>query len=63
MRTEAQKAADRRYNEKTKGRVVTWATALKREEAEEVDKVIKEAGLSKAEFIRRAAKQLKKEGN
>lgn len=45
---------------KTKGRVATWATALRREEAEEVDKAIANAGLSKAEFVRQAAEQLKK---
>lgn len=61
MRTEAQKAADKRYKDKNKGSEVTWATTLKPSDAEAVDNAIKKAGLSKAEFIRQAAKQLRED--
>lgn len=61
MRTEAQKRADKRYKDKNKGSEVTWATTLKPSDAEAVDNAIKKAGLSKAEFIRQTAKQLRED--
>lgn len=63
MRTEAQKRADKRYKDKNKGSEVTWATTLKPSDAEAVNQAIAGAGISKAEFVRQAARQLKKEGN
>lgn len=61
MRTEAQKAADKRYREKRKGKEVAWATTLKPKEAEAVNNAIANAGLTKAEFVRQAARQLKED--
>lgn len=57
-RSEAQKEADKRYAEKHKGEYVCWGTTLRREEANEIDKALTKAGISKAEFIREAAKNL-----
>lgn len=51
-RSEAQKAADKRYKETHKKDFVTWTTKFRTEEAEEIDGVIKSSGMSKAEFIR-----------
>lgn len=61
MRTEAQKRADKRYKDKNKGGEVTWATTLKPDEAEAVNKAVVNAGITKAEFIRQAARQLKED--
>lgn len=58
-RSEAQKAADRKYRETHKGDLIKWSTCFKPEEAKEIDAVIKASGMSKAEFIRRAVVALK----
>lgn len=50
-RSEAQKAADKRYKETHKGESVTWTTKFKTAEAAEIDAVIKSSGMSRAEFI------------
>ncbi len=58
MRTDAQRRADAAYRKKRQE--VRWVVTLKPEEAEAVNKAVADAGLSKAEFIRQAARQLKK---
>ncbi len=62
-RSEAQKAADKRYKETHKGESVTWTTKFKTTEAAEIDAIIKQSGMSKAEFIRWAVKELQKKNN
>lgn len=58
MRTEAQRRADARYRKKRQE--VRWVVTLKPSDAEAVNKAVADAGLSKAEFVRQAAKLLKK---
>lgn len=58
-RSEAQKAADKRYKETHKGESVTWTTIFKTAEAAEIDAVIKSSGMSRAEFIRWAVDKYK----
>lgn len=59
-RSEAQKAADKRYREAHKNEYVKWATWLKPDEAAKIDAVIKESGMNKAELLRWAANELQK---
>ncbi len=59
-RSEAQKAADKRYRETHKNEAVKWATWLKPEEAERIDAIIKGSGMNKAEFLRWAVAELQK---
>lgn len=63
VRSEAQKKADKRYREKTKGQSITWATKLSPAEAEEIDAIIKSSGMNKAEFLRWASAELKEQNN
>lgn len=58
-RSEAQKAADKRYKETHKGESVTWTTKFKTAEAAEIDAVIKSSGMSRAEFVRWAVDKYK----
>ena len=62
-RSEAQKAADKRYKETHKKDFVTWTTKFRTEEAEAIDEIIKASGMSKAEFIRWAVALLKEKSN
>ena len=62
-RSEAQKAADKRYREAHKGDLTKWGTWLKPSEATEIDVLIKDSGMSRAEFIRWAVATYKKEQN
>lgn len=57
-RSEAQKAADRKYREAHKYDTVKWGTRLKPNEAAEYDELLKHHGMSRAEFIRRAFEEL-----
>ena len=59
-RSEAQKAADGRYREKTQGKYKHFVVNLKCDECDRIEAAISAAGLSKAEFLRRAVEQLKK---
>jgi hypothetical protein len=60
-RSEAQKAADKRYKETHKGEFVTWTTKFRTEQADEIDEVIRASGMSKAEFIRWAVAKYKEQ--
>ena len=57
-RSEAQKKADKRYRETHKNESVKWATWLNPTEAEEINAIIKNSGMNKAEFLRWAVKEL-----
>lgn len=59
-RSEAQKAADKRYREAHKGELVKWGTWLKPEESAQADTIIKQSGMSRADFIRWAVSELEK---
>ena len=58
MRSEAQKAADRKYREAHKNDSVKWGTRLKAEEAAVYDAILQQHNMSRAEFIRRAFEEL-----
>lgn len=58
-RSEAQKAADKRYRETHKKDSVTWGTKLTPAEAEEIDAIIKNCGMNRAQFLRWAAGELR----
>lgn len=60
-RSEAQRAADKKYRDMHKNDTVRWCTWLKPEEAAAIDAVIKGKGLNKAQFLRWAADKLSKE--
>lgn len=57
-RSEAQKAADKRYRETHKKDSVTWSTKLTPAEAAEIDAIIKNCGMNRAQFLRWAAGEL-----
>lgn len=57
-RSEAQKAADKRYREAHKGDLKKWSTWVKPEEAEKIDALIKANNMSRADFLRWAADKL-----
>ena len=58
-RSEAQKAADKRYRETHKKDSVTWGTKLTPAEAAEIDDIIKNCGMNSAQFLRWAAGELR----
>ncbi len=60
MRSEAQKAADKRYAEKNKGTYTNFAIPLKREEKERYEAILKAHGMGKVEFLRWAIAELEK---
>jgi hypothetical protein len=60
-RSEAQKAADKRYRQAHKNDLVRWITCFKPEEADEINAIIKQSGMSKAEFIRWAVAKYKEQ--
>lgn len=59
-RSEAQKAADKKYAEKVKGKYQNFAIPLKKEEKERYEQILKEHGLGKVEFLRWAIAELEK---
>ena len=59
-RSEAQKAADKRYREAHKGELITWGAKLPPEEAAQIDEVLHKKGMNKAQFVRWGAEELKK---
>lgn len=62
-RSEAQKAADKRYAAKVNGKYKPFIVNLTPEELAYIDGVIKAAGMKKAEFLRWAVKQLEQQNN
>lgn len=61
-RSEAQKAADKKYRETHKGIDVSWGTRIKPAEAAEIDAAINQHGFkSRADFLRWAVEQLKRQ--
>ena len=60
-RSEAQRAADKRYAKKTQDRYSNFVVHFLPAEYESICATIKDAGLSKADFIRWAAEKLKNE--
>jgi hypothetical protein len=63
VRSEAQKRADKKYRETHKNEAVKWATWLNPTEAEEINAIIKQSGMNKAEFLRWAVNELQKQNN
>lgn len=59
-RSEAQKAADKRYREKAKEQYEHFVVNLKRDERARIENAIAAAGMGKAEFLRWAVEQLEK---
>ena len=62
-RSEAQKAADKKYAQKTKDRHKQFAVNFATEEYNAIDELIKSNDMTKAEFIRWAAARLKEQNN
>lgn len=60
MRSDAQRQADKKYCEKNKEKYVKFSTAFTPDELNEINKVIENHSLSKADFIRKAIDALKK---
>lgn len=60
-RSDAQKAADKRYRETHKNVDVSWGTRLKHDEAAAIDGIIKQSGMNRADFLRWAVEQYKKQ--
>ncbi len=60
-RSTAQRAADKRYREKHKNADVSWGTRLKPDEAAALDVIIKQSGMSRADFLRWAAAKFKEQ--
>lgn len=60
-RSTAQRAADKRYREKHKNADVSWGTRLKPDEAAALDVIIKQSGMSRADFLRWASAKFKEQ--
>lgn len=60
-RSPAQRAADKRYKEKNPNRERLLPFQFAKEEADSIDDIIRQSGLSKADFLRRAV-ELYKQG-
>lgn len=58
MRSEAQKAADKRYQAQNQNKYKTFIVHLPPEEYKRISATIKRAGMSKAKFIRWAEETL-----
>ena len=59
MRSEAQKRADKKYRETHEQNCTLWGTYLKKTEIPDLNETIKNANMSKADFIRWAKQKLK----
>lgn len=59
-RSEAQKAADKKYAAKISGKYKPFIVNLTPEELAHIDGVIKASGMKKAEFLRWAVNELEK---
>lgn len=62
-RSEAQKAADRKYAQKIGGKYKPFIVNLLPDEYDNISKIIAEAGMKKAEFLRWAVKELQNKGD
>ena len=62
-RSEAQKAADKRYAAKIKGKYERFIVHLKPEEYERICANIAASGMTKADFLRWAANKVLEENN
>jgi len=60
-RSEAQRRADKKYMAAHQNEWRKWGTSFKIEEAEAVDSLIREHNMTRADFIRWAAEELKKQ--
>ena len=61
VRSNAQKEADKRYAQKIAGKYKPFIVNLKPEELEKMDNIIREAGMTKADFLRWAIEKLASE--
>ncbi len=62
-RSEAQKAADKRYREKVQEQYERFVVNMKKEECEAICEAIKESGMTKVDFLRWAVSELEKRKN
>ncbi len=60
-RSEAQKAADKKYAAKISGKYKPFIVNLSPDELSEISEIIAAAGMKKAEFLRWAIKELQKQ--
>ena len=60
-RSEAQKAADKKYAQKIKGRYKMFGSSLREDEYDYISQTIEQFGMTKADFIRWAVEELKKQ--
>lgn len=60
-RSEAQKAADKKYAAKINGKYKPFIVNLTPDELAEIDAIIAASGMKKAEFLRWAVGELKKQ--
>ncbi len=60
-RSDAQKAADKRYRETHKGDLIRWGTSFKPAEFADIEATLKQSGMNRAEFIRWAVAKLKEQ--
>lgn len=58
MQTDAVKRAQKKYDEKRKASRTFFLVRFSKEEAEEIDRVIKDHKIQKTDFIRKAIKAL-----
>ena len=62
-RSAAQKAADKKYASKISGKYKPFIVKLTPDELASIDAVIAAAGMKKADFLRWAVSELKKQSN
>ena len=60
-RSEAQKAADKKYAQKVKGQTSHFGVNLKCEEYQYISDTLEQFGMTKADFLRWAVEELKRQ--
>ena len=60
-RSAAQRAADKKYRDAHKGELQKWGTSFKPAEIAEIDAIIKQSGMSRADLIRWAVSKFKEQ--